>query len=64
MTSIYMTGKRRSCGLVFPAYLAKNQLSNGDNQASYVVLSEEEDSIFYKKINTLIHYEFLINNLT
>ena len=47
-----MTGKRTSCGLIIPAYLAKKyELSNRDNQcAFYVVLTEEEDGIFIKKL--------------
>ena len=47
-----MTGKRRSCGLIIPAYLAKKyELSNRDNQdAFYVVPTEEEDGIFIKKL--------------
>ena len=52
MTRTFMTGKRRSCGLIIPAYLArKYELSNRNNQgAFYVVLSEEEDGIFIKKL--------------
>ena len=51
-TRTFMTGKRRSCGLIIPAYLAKKyELSNRDNQgAYYVVLTEEEDGIFIKKL--------------
>jgi hypothetical protein len=47
-----MTGKRRSCGLIIPAYLAKKyELNNTDNQrASYVVLTEEQDGVFIKKL--------------
>ena len=51
-THTFMTGKRRSCGLIIPAYLAKKyQLDNRDNQVGlYVVLTEEEDGIFIKKL--------------
>ena len=47
-----MTGKRRSCGLIIPAYLAKKyELSNRNNHgAFYVVLEEEQDGIFIKKL--------------
>ena len=47
-----MSGKRRSCGLLLPAYLAKKyELNNRDNQVGlYVVLTEEEDGIFIKKL--------------
>ena len=50
MTRTFMTGKRRSCGLIIPAYLAKKyELSNRNNQgAYYVVLTEEQDGIFIK----------------
>src|SRR6476619_7125828 len=50
MTRTFMTGKRRSCGLIIPAYLAKKyELNNRDNQgAFYVVLSEEEDGMLIK----------------
>jgi len=52
MTRTFMTGKRRSCGLIIPAYLArKYELSNRDNRgAFYVVLTEEEEGIFIKKL--------------
>ena len=51
-TRTFMTGKRASCGLIIPAYLAKKyELSNRDNQVGlYVVLTEEEDDIFIKKL--------------
>ena len=51
-TRTFMTGKRRSCGLIIPSYLAKKyELSNRNNQeALYVVLTEEEDGIFMKKL--------------
>jgi len=52
LTRTFMTGKRRSCGLIIPAYLArKYELSNRDNQgAFYVVLTEEQDGILIKKL--------------
>ena len=38
-TYTFMTGKRRSCGLIIPAYLArKYQLDNRDNQVGLYVL--------------------------
>ena len=48
----FMTGKLTSCGLIIPAYLAhKYELSNRDNQVGlHVVLTEEEDGIFIKKL--------------
>ncbi|MFI5407108.1 MAG: hypothetical protein ACHQ1D_11440, partial [Nitrososphaerales archaeon] len=51
-TRTFMTGKRASCGLIIPAYLAKKyDLNNRDNQVGlYVVLTEEEDGIFIKKL--------------
>ena len=50
MTSTFMTGKRRSCGLIIPAYLAKKyELNNRDNQVGLYV-EKEEDGIFIKKL--------------
>ncbi|MGB8172286.1 MAG: hypothetical protein WCF01_06625 [Nitrososphaeraceae archaeon] len=42
----------KSCGQIIPTYLArKYELSNRNNQgAFYVVLSEEQDGIFIKKL--------------
>ncbi|MFI5424406.1 MAG: hypothetical protein WB587_15175 [Nitrososphaeraceae archaeon] len=51
-THTFMTGKRASCGLIILAYLAhKYELNNRNNQVGlYVVLTEEEDGIFIKKL--------------
>ena len=49
MTRTFMTGNRRSCGLIIPAH--KYELSNRNNQrAFYVVLMEEQDGIFIKNL--------------
>ena len=66
MTRTFMTGKRTKCGLIIPAYLArKYELSNRDSHGRFLRRPYRRRRwYFYKKINTLIHYEFLFNNLT
>ena len=44
----FLTGKT-SCGLTIPVYLAHKYEYNGDG--CYVVLTEEDDSIFMKKLD-------------
>ncbi len=46
-TKTFLTGKT-SCGLTIPAYLAHKHQYSGDG--CYVVLTEENDSIFIKKL--------------
>jgi bifunctional DNA-binding transcriptional regulator/antitoxin component of YhaV-PrlF toxin-antitoxin module len=42
------TGKHSSCGLTIPSYLARKYGYAGDG--CYVVLTEEDDGIFMKKL--------------
>ncbi len=46
-TKTFLTGKT-SCGLTIPAYLAHKYQYSGDG--CYVVLTEEEDGLFMKKL--------------
>jgi hypothetical protein len=46
-TKTFLTGKT-SCGLTIPAYLAHKYQYSGDG--CYVVLTEESDGIFIKKL--------------
>ena len=46
-TKTFLTGKI-SCGLTIPAYLAHKYEYSGDG--CYVVLSDEDDGIFVKKL--------------
>jgi hypothetical protein len=47
-TKTFLTGKT-SCGLTIPAYLAHKYEYSGDD-GCYVVLTEESDGIFMKKL--------------
>lgn len=47
-TRTRITGKHSSCGLTIPAYLAHKYDYAGDG--CYVVLTEEDDGIFMKKL--------------
>jgi hypothetical protein len=48
-THTFMSGKRSSCGLLIPSYLAR-KYDYGTSQPSYLVLTEEKDGIFIKKL--------------
>ena len=45
----FMTGKRRSCGLIIPSILAR-KYDYGISQPCYLVFTEEQKGIFIKKL--------------
>jgi hypothetical protein len=50
-TRTFMSGKKSSCGLLIPSYLArKYDYGVSTAQPCYLVLTEEKDGIFIKKL--------------
>ena len=48
-TRTFMSGKKSSCGLIIPSYLAR-KYDYGISEPCYLVLREEKDGIFIKKL--------------
>ena len=49
-THISLTGKRASCGLIIPSYLSHKYEFTTEDTGYCVVLIEEADGIFIKKL--------------